>query len=204
MSERLSSGTSSQRPEQYGRGQLEALLRWPECAFRVVILRAALRRSRDMERDDTRASDRQPVLKCVREDGGQRLLPRLGSSAVPNLGRRVHKGVDVVHQPRDVHPDVCVLCHVPKNSALRADYMRHRHGVTPTEADEAVRDIDAGWFDPDPKSNSGESVRVIGYSHTGQAILTVILVAKEGGFGWYGGNGCTSNSTERRMYEEAD
>ncbi|MGB8994993.1 MAG: hypothetical protein WCC65_06765 [Pseudonocardiaceae bacterium] len=32
------------------------------------------------------------------------------------------------------------------------------------EADEAVGDIDAVWFDPDPVSRSNRSVRVIGYS----------------------------------------
>lgn len=84
----------------------------------------------------------------------------------------------------------------------RATYMTERHGVLPEEADEAVRDVDALWFDPDPKSRSGDSVRVIGYSHTASAVLTVILVGKESGFGWYGANGWRSNSTERRMYEE--
>ncbi len=82
--------------------------------------------------------------------------------------------------------------------------MYERHGVVTAEADEAVRDIDALWFDPDPTSKSGDSVRVIGYSHTAQAILTVVLVPKEDGFGWYGANGWRSNSTERRIYEEGE
>ena len=84
----------------------------------------------------------------------------------------------------------------------RAIYMAERQGVSPAEADEAVRDVDALWFDPDPKSRSGDSVRVIGYSHTAKAVLTVILVRKEGGFGWFGANGWRFNSTERHMYEE--
>lgn len=45
-------------------------------------------------------------------------------------------------------------------------------------------------------------MRVIGFSHTAKAVLTVILVPKESGFGWYGANGWRSNSTERLLYEE--
>ena len=83
----------------------------------------------------------------------------------------------------------------------RATSMAERHGVLPEEADAAVRDVDALWFDPDPKSRSGDSVRV-GYSHTAKAVLTVILVRQESGFGWYGADGWRSNSTERRVYEQ--
>jgi len=59
--------------------------------------------------------------------------------------------------------------------------MRARHQVTPEQADEAVADIDAVWFDPDPKSKSGRSVRVIGYSHSRRSLLTVILVHRDEG-----------------------
>jgi len=52
--------------------------------------------------------------------------------------------------------------------------MRARHQVAPQEANEAVSDIDAVWFGPDPTSKSGRSVRVIGYSHSRRAVLTVI------------------------------
>jgi uncharacterized DUF497 family protein len=65
----------------------------------------------------------------------------------------------------------------------RAAYMAERHGVLPEEADEAVRDVDALWFNPDAKSRSGDSVRVIGYSHTARSVLPAILVRKEGDFG---------------------
>jgi hypothetical protein len=37
--------------------------------------------------------------------------------------------------------------------------MQASHQVTPEEADEALADIDAVWFDPDPHSKSGRSVR---------------------------------------------
>ena len=81
-----------------------------------------------------------------------------------------------------------------------AIHMWTNHKVTTAEADEAVTDIDALWFDPDPHSKSGQSVRVIGYSHSRQAVLTVILVRRDGG-GYWGANGWESNSSDRRRYE---
>lgn len=76
------------------------------------------------------------------------------------------------------------------------------HATTPAEANEAVNDADAFWMDPDPKSTSGKSVRVIGWSRTADAVLTVILVRNEDESGWYGANGWKSNSTERRIYRD--
>jgi hypothetical protein len=66
-----------------------------------------------------------------------------------------------------------------------ADHMWSRHHIAPQEADEGVSDIDALWFDPDPSSKSGRSIRVIGYSHRKRAVLTVILVDRDDG-----GTGC--------------
>jgi hypothetical protein len=86
-----------------------------------------------------------------------------------------------------------------------ADHMFGRHQVTPEQADEAINDVDAIWFDPDPKSRSGRGVRVIGYSHTARAVLTIILLHADmqlGHTGWCGVNGWRSNSTERRTYRE--
>ena len=62
-----------------------------------------------------------------------------------------------------------------------AQHMWDTHKVATAEADEAVHDIDAVWFDPDPASRSHRSVRVIGYSHSRRAILTVILVRPDEG-----------------------
>lgn len=84
-----------------------------------------------------------------------------------------------------------------------AAHMWDRHKVTVTEADEAVADIDAVWFDPDPHSKSGRSVRVIGYSHSRRAVLTVILVHRDGG-GYWGANGWESNTSDRRRYERGE
>jgi hypothetical protein len=58
-------------------------------------------------------------------------------------------------------------------------------------------------FDPDPKSMSGQSARVIGYSPTAAAVLVIILVRRDDRPGsWWGANGWRANSTDRRIYAE--
>jgi uncharacterized DUF497 family protein len=83
-----------------------------------------------------------------------------------------------------------------------AQHMWDNHKVATAEADEAVQDIDAVWFDPDPASRSHRSVRVIGYSHSRRAILTVILVRRAEG-AYYGANGWESNPSDQRRYRKA-
>ena len=78
-----------------------------------------------------------------------------------------------------------------------------RHQVAVAEADEAVDDIDAVWFDPDPRSQSVRGVRVIGYSHSHRAVLTVILVHR-GEDDFYGANAWESNDSDRRRYERGE
>lgn len=85
-----------------------------------------------------------------------------------------------------------------------AAHMQASHKLTVSEASEAVCDIDALWFDPDPNSKSGRSVRVIGYSQSRQAILTVILVHRDDGEGYWGANGWESNTSDRRRYERGE
>jgi hypothetical protein len=51
-------------------------------------------------------------------------------------------------------------------------------------------------------STRTRSVRVIGYSHSCRAILTVILVRGDEGT-YYGANGWESNSSDQRRYREA-
>jgi hypothetical protein len=77
------------------------------------------------------------------------------------------------------------------------------HKVAVAEANEALADIDALWFDPDPHSRSGRGVRVIGYSHSRRAVLTIILGHRDEG-GFYGANGWESNSSDRRRYERGE
>jgi hypothetical protein len=83
-----------------------------------------------------------------------------------------------------------------------AEHMFLRHGITTTEADEAIADEAALLIDPDPRGRSGRSARLIGYSHTVQAILTIIRVHTEDNRGWYGANGWKSNPTDQRTYEQ--
>jgi uncharacterized DUF497 family protein len=82
-----------------------------------------------------------------------------------------------------------------------AAHMWDHHQVSVEQANEALADVDGVWFDPDPKSTSGQSARVIGYSHTAAVVLVVILVHRENG-GWWGANGWRANSTDARIYRE--
>lgn len=84
-----------------------------------------------------------------------------------------------------------------------AEHMWKRHQLTVAEATEALDDVDALWFEPDPHSSSGQSVRVIGFSHSKRAVLTVVLVHREDGQGYWGANGWASNGSDRRRYEGA-
>lgn len=83
--------------------------------------------------------------------------------------------------------------------------MLARHGVTAAEATEAVEDVDALWFDPDPKSTTGKGVRVVGYSHTRQRVLTVLLLHRQDEQeGYWGVNGWPSSPPDRRRYEQGE
>jgi uncharacterized DUF497 family protein len=90
-----------------------------------------------------------------------------------------------------------------------ADHMRAQHQVTVQQANEALADTDALLFDPDPKSTSAKSARLIGYSPTAAAVPVVILVRREDRPGSWSGrhqdhgrgaNGWRANSTDRRTY----
>jgi hypothetical protein len=88
----------------------------------------------------------------------------------------------------------------------RAEYVRLRHGVEPTWADEAVDDAHAVWLVPDPASRSGHAARVIGYSSSAREVLTVILVdaevdGEERPDGeWWGSNAWVASPRDRRLY----
>jgi hypothetical protein len=90
----------------------------------------------------------------------------------------------------------------------RASYIRERHQVESTWADEAVNDPGACWLDPDPASTSGLSVRVVGYSESADAVLTVILVPgdtdpeQHADGDWWGSNAWRANNRDLRLYRE--
>ena len=54
-----------------------------------------------------------------------------------------------------------------------------RHRVLPSWAQQAWEDPTALVVDPDPASQSGRSIRVIGYSPGARAVLVLILVKDE-------------------------
>ncbi len=90
----------------------------------------------------------------------------------------------------------------------RADYIRERHQVETARADEAVTDPDACWLVPGPASTSGMPVRVIGYSGSADAVLTVILLPADtdpaqpaDGDGW-GVNAWAASKRDQRLYVE--
>lgn len=88
----------------------------------------------------------------------------------------------------------------------RAAYIRAKHAIEPRWADEAVDDAQAVWLIPDPASQSGHAVRVIGYSVGAGAVVTVILVDPAADVDerpdgdWWGSNAWLGNSRDRRLY----
>ena len=82
----------------------------------------------------------------------------------------------------------------------RGEYIECKHGVTPTQADEALADTQAVVFDPDYNSETGEGVRIIGESPSYGDILTVITVEHEGVV--YGASAWKSNARDRRYYQQ--
>lgn len=92
----------------------------------------------------------------------------------------------------------------------RSQYIRSRHAIEPTWANEAVQDAHAIWFRPDPASISGHSVRVIGYSRSAQQLLTVILVDADADPSehpegdWWGSNAWVASERDRRLYGKED
>jgi hypothetical protein len=92
----------------------------------------------------------------------------------------------------------------------RAGYVRARHAIEADWASEAVCDEHAVWMVPDPASRSGHAARVIGYSVTAGAVLTVVLVnadadpAEQPDGDWWGSNAWMANRRDRRIYGEAD
>ncbi|PVB44317.1 Conserved protein of uncharacterised function, possible IS sequence associated protein [Mycobacteroides abscessus subsp. abscessus] len=81
----------------------------------------------------------------------------------------------------------------------RGQYIAKR-SMTPAQADEALGDPECVTLDPDPASISGASRRVIGYSTTAQAVITVIVTDFEGVT--YGVNAWPSSDRDKRLYRQ--
>jgi len=79
----------------------------------------------------------------------------------------------------------------------RGDYMVAKHGVAPSEANEALADPQQVIFDPDPSSISGQGIRVVGQTRTGR-LLSVLVLNMSGVL--YGVNGWDANARDARIY----
>lgn len=84
--------------------------------------------------------------------------------------------------------------------SLRGAYIKRKHGVTPAIADEALEDPNRVVIDPDYNSESGKSVRIIGFSVTADDVITVIVLGSGGTE--YGVNGWAANQRDRRYYAD--
>jgi uncharacterized DUF497 family protein len=81
----------------------------------------------------------------------------------------------------------------------RGEYLA-KHGVTITQASEALTDPDAVVFDPDYNSRTGEGVRTIGFSPSAASVMTVITYVMDGVT--HGASAWKSNSRDRRHYHQ--
>ncbi|WP_375487144.1 transposase [uncultured Mycobacterium sp.] len=86
----------------------------------------------------------------------------------------------------------------------RRDHLA-RLGVTVEQAEESLNDADRVVFNPDPASQSGKSVRTIGYSRQARAVLCVVTVTVSGvKYGvTYGATAFKANPKYQLIYKEA-
>jgi hypothetical protein len=83
----------------------------------------------------------------------------------------------------------------------RSEYIATKHSTTPEQANEALADPERLVLDPDPASQSGQSVRIIGWSRLADRLLTVIALESDGIE--YGVNCWPANERDKRLYREA-
>lgn len=82
-------------------------------------------------------------------------------------------------------------------------HMWESHGVTVEQATEAIGDLDSLLYDPDPKSRSANSARLLGYSPSRQCVLVVILVRRDDrSDAWWGANGWMANTVDTNTYRK--
>lgn len=81
----------------------------------------------------------------------------------------------------------------------RGEYIA-KHGLTPAAADEAYADPNRLVVDPDPASQSGRTIRVIGWS-TSLGQLVTVIVLPDNDVTW-GVNAWPANSTDQRRYRK--
>jgi uncharacterized DUF497 family protein len=85
--------------------------------------------------------------------------------------------------------------------SYRGAYMKKKHGVTPSDASEPLRDPWRVVLEPDPSSRSGRGIRVIGETAAGR-LLSVIVMRASGVA--YGVNGWDANQRDISIYLEVN
>lgn len=82
-----------------------------------------------------------------------------------------------------------------------ADHIAERHDLTPAEVNEALADPNRVVLNPDPAQRpGGRGVRIIGFSITANAVLSVIVVEHEGIV--HGATAFPSNAHDQRIYHQ--
>lgn len=82
-----------------------------------------------------------------------------------------------------------------------AQHMWRSHGVSVEHAMEAIHDVDALLYDPDPKSKSAKSARLLGYSSSRNSVVVIILVRRDDRPGaWWGATGWVANTADTNLY----
>ena len=81
----------------------------------------------------------------------------------------------------------------------RGEYIA-KHGITVTQANEALADINAVTIVPDPASISGRSIRTIGFATSCSDVIVVITLEDSGVV--YGVNAWLANDRDRHTYNE--
>ncbi len=84
------------------------------------------------------------------------------------------------------------------NWSEREAHMFVNHGVTTSQAEEALADPERLVINPDYNSDSGRSVRIIGYCPSRHEVLTVIAVVDDDTE--YGANGWPANGKDQSIY----
>jgi hypothetical protein len=80
--------------------------------------------------------------------------------------------------------------------------MTSKHQITPAMANEALADPSRLVLDPDPASESGRSVRIVGWSATHGGLVMVIVLEERGHE--YGVNGWPVNDVDRGRYRDKE
>jgi hypothetical protein len=89
-------------------------------------------------------------------------------------------------------------CDIGRSIGRTAANMSRRRVSRPSKRTRPLEDPERLVIDPDPRSVTGDSVRIFGYSSRAQEVLTVVVVIDHGQV--YGGTAWRANKHELRLY----